>query len=104
MFASYDSRPRILRLHGTGRVCLPGDPDFTKVTALHPPHSSTRAVVVVDVQRISDSCGHGVPIMQLIGERDLLRLHADHKGPQGMRSYRQAHNSASIDGLAGLPD
>jgi hypothetical protein len=44
-----------------------------------------------------------VPVMDLVGERDLLRLHAEHKGPDGMVEYRATVNAASIDGLPGLP-
>jgi len=59
-------------------------------------------VVVVDVQRVSESCGWGVPVMDLVEERDLLRLTADKKGPEGMGSYRALKNATSIDGLPGL--
>lgn len=102
MFAAFDRRPRVVRLHGTGRVCLPGQASYDDVTARHPQHPSARAVIVVDVDRISDSCGHGVPVMDLVGERDLLRLHADKKGPGGMAAYRAEKNATSIDGLPGL--
>lgn len=102
MFASFDRRPRIVRLHGTGRVRSPGHPDFEVVAADHPTHPSTRAVVVVDVERISDSCGFGVPVMEMVDERDLLRLFADKKGPEGMSAYRAEKNSHSIDGLPGV--
>lgn len=102
MFASFDRRPRIVRLHGSGTVALPGDPAYDEVMARHPAHPSTRAVIVVDVTRVSDSCGHGVPVMKLAGERDLLRLTAEKKGPEGMASYRVLNNTTSIDGLPGL--
>ncbi|KQM82670.1 pyridoxamine 5'-phosphate oxidase family protein [Agromyces sp. Leaf222] len=102
MFNSFDSRPRIVRLHGTGSVALLGDPAFDEVVALHPEHQSTRAVIIVDVTRISDSCGWGVPVMEMTGERDLLRLQAEKKGVDGMAEYRVEKNSMSIDGLPGL--
>ena len=103
MFCSFDSRPRIVRLHGTGHVALPGEPEYDDVVARHPAHPSTRAVVVVDVTRVSDSCGYGVPVMEMVGERDLLRLGAEKKGPEGMAAYRATNNAESIDGLPGLP-
>lgn len=103
MFTSFDSRPRIVRLHGRGSVHLPGDATFDEVTALHPDHPSTRAVITVDVTRISDSCGWGVPLMELTGERDLLRLQAEKKGQDGMADYRATKNAVSIDGLPGMP-
>lgn len=102
MFAAFDRRPRIVRLHGTGTVARPGEPAYDEVVARHPEHPGTRAVVVVDVDRVSDSCGFGVPVMEVVGERDLLRLSAEKKGPQGLRDYRTAKNTTSIDGLPGL--
>jgi len=102
MFCSYDARPRIVRLHGHGTVALPGEAAYEQVVALHPPHPSTRAVVLVDVERVSDSCGYGVPVMEVVGERDLMRLTAQKKGPEGLAAYRAQHNAVSIDGLPGL--
>ena len=102
MFCSFDKRPRIVRLHGTGRVELPGSELFDRVAAQHPEHPSTRAVMVVDVERVSDSCGYGVPVMEVVAERDLMRLWADKRGPEGMADYRAEKNAVSIDGLPGL--
>jgi hypothetical protein len=103
MFASFDSRPRIVRLHGRGSISLPGEGAFNEVASLHPHHPSTRAVITVDVTRISDSCGWGVPVMEMIGERDLIRLRAENRGSAGMAEYRAQKNARSIDGLPGLP-
>jgi hypothetical protein len=102
MFASFDHRPRVVRLHGRGTVALPGEAVYQEVVALHTAHPSTRAVVVVEVERVSDSCGYGVPVMDLVEERDLLRLTAERRGPTGMESYRADHHAASIDALPGL--
>jgi hypothetical protein len=103
MFCSYDTRPKIVRLHGHGTVAMPGTSAYDEVVGLHPPHPSTRAVVVVDVERISDSCGFGVPVMDVVTERDLLRLGAERRGPEGLAAYRAEKNAVSIDGLPGLP-
>lgn len=102
MFASFDQRPRIVRLHGRGTVAFTGTEAFAEVASRHPAHPSARAVIVVDVERVSDSCGHGVPIMDLIQERDLLRLTAEKKGRERMDAYRAEMNATSIDGLPGL--
>jgi len=102
MFCSYEKRPRIVRLHGRGSVALPGEDAYEDVVARHPAHPSTRAVVVVDVERVSDSCGYGVPVMELVGERDLMRLSADKRGPEGLAAYRAERNAVSLDGLPGL--
>jgi len=103
MFCSFDDRPKVLRLHGHGAVALPGEPAYDELVALHPSHPGTRAVVTVDVERVSSSCGFGVPVMEVIGERDLLRLGAEKRAPDGMVRYRAEKNAVSIDGLPGLP-
>ena len=103
MFASFDRRPRIVRLHGQGQVHLPGAAAFDEVTARHPQHASTRAVITVDVERVSDSCGWGVPVMDVVAaERGLMRQFAEKKGAEGMDAYRAQKNLSSVDGLRGL--
>ncbi len=102
MFASFDRRPRIVRLHGRGTVALRGEAAFEDVTSRKPAHPSTRAVVVVDVERVSDSCGYGVPVMSMVEERNLMALWAEKKGPDGVEAYRADKNAVSIDGLPGL--
>lgn len=101
MFCSFDTRPRIVRLHGRGTVHPPGDPMYDDIVGRHPEHPGTRAVISVNIDRISDSCGYGVPEMEMLGERDLLRLTAEKKGPAGLATYRAEHN-VSVDGLPGL--
>jgi hypothetical protein len=103
MFCSFDRRPRIVRLHGHGTVALPGESAYDEVVARHPPHPSTRAVVVVDVDRVSDSCGFGVPVMDVVEERNLLRAAGEKRGPEGLAKYRAEKNAQSIDGLPGMP-
>lgn len=102
MFASFESRPRIVRLHGRGTVALAGEAAYDEVVSRLGDNPSTRAVIIVDVSRVSDSCGYGVPVMEPVGKRDLLRLTAVKKGPEGLAEYRALHNSSSIDGLPGL--
>ena len=103
MFCSFDARPRIVRLHGRGRVVLPGDAVFERVAAEHPDHVGARAVMVVDVARVADSCGWGVPQMDFVAERDIMRPWAEKKGPDGLETYRAQKNAKSLDGLPALP-
>ncbi|MEU1972340.1 pyridoxamine 5'-phosphate oxidase family protein [Microbacterium sp. NPDC019599] len=104
MFASFGQQPRILRLHGRGRVVLPGDPLFDDVVARHPSLLGPRAVIVVDIDRIADSCGWGVPRMELVddGERGIMGPWAEKKGPEGLSRYRADKNLTSLDGLPAL--
>ncbi len=78
----------MVRLHGLGSVAVPGESGFAEVADRVPTHPSTRAAITVDVERVSDSCGHGVPVMDLVGDRDLLRLTADKKGRAGLAAGR----------------
>jgi hypothetical protein len=103
MFCSFGPRPRVVRLHGAGRVALPGDADFDAVVDGRATHPGIRAVIVVDLRRISDSCGYGVPVMDLVGQRDTLPRWAAGKGADGLAAYRSEHNGSSLDGLPGLP-
>ena len=105
MFCAFDARPRIVRLHGRGRVVLPGDEVFERVEREHPGHVGARAVIVVDVERASDSCGWGVPQMEFVADRDIMRPWAEKKGPDGLERYRAQKNARSLDGLPALvPD
>ena len=103
MWCAFSGPPRIVRVHGTGRVVLPTDSGYDDLVARVPAQPSPRAVVVVEASRISDSCGYGVPVMDLVGERDQMHRWAQAKGPDGVLAYRSDRNSRSIDGLPGLP-
>jgi Pyridoxamine 5'-phosphate oxidase len=109
MFCSFEHETKILRLYGAGRVVLPGEPGWDEFAG-HFPHSagsgtgraSRRAIIVVDVHRIADSCGYAVPVMELVAERDVLTRWADGKSAEELAAYRAAKNAVSIDGLPAL--
>ena len=50
-------------------------------------------MIVVDVERVSDSCGYGVPMMEMVGERHLLPEHMERKGDDGVLAYRRLKNA-----------
>ena len=102
MFCAFQGAPKILRLHGQGRVVEPPSAEFDGLAALFPTYLSTRSIIVVEVARVSDSCGYGVPLMKFDGERSQLHDWARKKGPEGLAAYREEKNRRSIDGLAGL--
>lgn len=104
MFCAFDGPPRIVRLHGRGRVVLEIDEEFGSLTDRFGGAEHTRSFVVVDVDRVSDSCGYGVPLMSFEGHRDKLERWADKMGDDGLAKYRAAKNQVSIDGLPGVPD
>jgi Pyridoxamine 5'-phosphate oxidase len=100
MFCAFTGPPKILRLYGSGRVVPLTDPEFDALTAAFPGrHPGTRAVVVVDVERVADSCGYAVPELALVGERDILDRANGRKSDQDLRHYRATKNATSIDSL-----
>jgi hypothetical protein len=102
MFCAFEGRPRVLRLHGRGRAVEPGDAEWPTLAAGFPATPGVRSVVVLEVDRVADSCGYGVPRYEFAGDRPHLTEWADRKGVEGVRRYRAEKNRASIDGLPGL--
>lgn len=104
MFCAFTGPPNIVRLHGRGRVVSLYDPEFDDLLQHFSETRGARAVIVVDVQRISDSCGFGVPLFDYAGERDMLPEYVDRKGVDGRAAYRRKKNRHSIDGLPAFDD
>lgn len=102
MFCAFEGRPNILRLYGVGSVIEPGDPEFATLIVRFSPVAAVRAIVLLNVTRITDSCGFGVPLYSYQGQRDQLVDWSERKGPEAIRAYQHEKNAASIDGLAGL--
>lgn len=102
MFMAISGRPRIVRLHGRGTVVMPHDPEFAQLAARFAEQPGIRSVIVIDVERVSDSCGYAVPKLTLDEERRILGLDAIKRGPEGLTAFRAEYNTASIDGIPGL--
>jgi hypothetical protein len=102
MFCAFEGRPLIVRLYGHGRSVEPGDAKWDGLIARFPDYPGARSVVVMEVERIADSCGFAVPRYEYMGERSQLIDYAETKGPAAMEAYRAQKNKASIDGIAGL--
>jgi hypothetical protein len=102
MFCAFAGTPKILRLHGRGRVLLTGDPGHDALAARLPDKLGARAIVVVDVERIGTSCGYAVPRLDFVEERDVLDRWADKKATAGLVAYRREKNVLSLDGLPAL--
>jgi hypothetical protein len=105
MFCAFSGPPRIVRLHGHGHALFPGDEGFAAIAAGFPGAEGVgvRSVVVVDVTRVADSCGYGVPLMTFDEHRPTLDKWSARKGPEGIRDYWAEKNQTSIGGLDGLP-
>jgi hypothetical protein len=112
MFCAFEGPPRILRLHGRGEVVLPEDPSFAELLAAFDFGSpsieeANRSIVVVHVNRVSDSCGYGVPLMAFEGEREhhakSVAKRVRTMGAQGYHDFSRERNAESIDGLPSMP-
>jgi hypothetical protein len=99
MFCSFVREPLILRLYGTAREVQPDETDWTELAGLFPPLLGARQLYDVDVELVQTSCGYGVPLMELVGQRDLMDRWAEKKGEAGLAAYHARTNVVSIDGL-----
>jgi hypothetical protein len=93
MFCAFDGPPTIVRLHGRGEVLAGDDPG-----------DGVRGAIRVHVDRVSDSCGYGVPLMEYVGERPQREAWVAKIGADGMRAYVGEKNATSIDGLPAVPN
>jgi hypothetical protein len=113
MFCAFAGPPRILRLHGRGEAIFPDDERFGALQAqlslenLSIPEAQ-RALIRVDVTRIADSCGYGVPLMAFEGMRPHHAASSAKKvrvkGEDGYRAFQHERGAATIDGLPAFAD
>ena len=108
MLCAFEGPPRILRLHGRAEVIPASDERFGELMELcgfaEPSiPEARRAIVLVEVVRVADACGYGVPLMKQEGERPHADLWAAKKlrvgGSEALLDYQREKNSQSIDGL-----
>jgi hypothetical protein len=53
MFCEMSGAPRIVRLHGTGRVVLPGTPEWAEHAPRFEPHPGARTIILADIERVA---------------------------------------------------
>jgi hypothetical protein len=99
MFCSFTRSAKILRLYGTGHVVVPADPNWPQLIRQFGPHPGVRSIIVVELDRISDSCGYSIPTMTETTERDLLDRWATRDDVRARRLARSQVARVSIDGL-----
>ena len=102
LFCAFEGPPKILRLYGEGEVVVQGNRKFENLESIFPKRLGTRAFIHIQLNRITDSCGYGVPLYEFKGDRETMDKWAAAKGEQGIIDYRQLKNKESIDGLKGL--
>lgn len=102
MFCAFEGRPRIVRFHGRGEVIERGHPQFACLLEPFPLPPVCRAIIRVRVERVSDSCGWGVPFYDYRGERDDIARAVAGKTREQLVAQALRQNRHSIDGLPGL--
>ncbi|MFE7190144.1 pyridoxamine 5'-phosphate oxidase family protein [Kitasatospora sp. NPDC057541] len=108
MWCAFTGPPKILRVHGHGEAVFRDDPRFAALLARFDPAAdgpSLRAIVLVTAERVSDSCGYAVPLMDYQEDRD---LHAQYFGRQTDEEFsdycaRKPQVATSLDGLPAIP-
>ncbi|MEM9302952.1 MAG: pyridoxamine 5'-phosphate oxidase family protein [Pseudomonadota bacterium] len=103
MLCAFEGPPKIFRFHGRGTVFTPADDGFEALAA-HFDFSElgVRTIVRVDVKRIADSCGFGVPLFGYEGQRRTSIDYMRRKSADEIRDYFERNNAASIDGLPAM--
>jgi hypothetical protein len=107
MLCAFAGKPRILRIHGTATVLFAHEPAYASLLAragFEDPGvpETRRAIVRVDVTRVADACGYGVPLMTYEGRRPQMEAWGQKKvqaGPGALAAYVAEKNRVSIDGL-----
>lgn len=102
LFCAFEGKANILRLYGNGSAVCFDEPGFDEALALFPNHIRARSIITINITRIADSCGFGVPFYDFKGERDQLLRSVHHRTEADWKQYRYLRNPQSIDGLDGL--
>ncbi|MFB6889582.1 pyridoxamine 5'-phosphate oxidase family protein [Kitasatospora sp. NPDC056327] len=108
MWCAFDGPPKILRVHGQGEAVFRDDPRFAGLLARFDPAvdgPSLRAIVLVGAERVSDSCGYAVPLMDYREDRDLHAQYFGRKTEEEYNDYceRKPYIASSLDGLPAIP-
>ena len=102
MFCAFEGRPLIVRLYGRATAHQEGSPGFAELLPSFAERPAMRSIIEVEVTRIADSCGWGVPRMSFEADRDQHPKFAETIGPERVIEMKKQANSKSLDGLPGL--
>ncbi len=102
MFCAFEGSPIIVRLHGQGKIILPGELEYPALAGEFPNDIGTRAIIRMTVTRIANSFGMGVPVLKFEAARTDLDAWAEGKGVEKLAEYRRKKNEKSIDDLPAI--
>lgn len=105
MMCAFEGPPKIFRFHGRGEVVTPIDEGFDELASLFDLQGlGVRAILKINVDRISDSCGYGVPLYKFENQRQSSRNWVRKQGIDAIRDYQMANNLCSIDGVPAVTE
>ena len=101
MFCAFEGPPNLVRVYGQGEAIPVDDPRAEPLLVHLESLPGARTVICVDVDRVSTSCGYGVPQYRYETDREELLQWADRKGAD-LPEYWAKTNRVSVDGLPAL--
>jgi len=95
-------------VHGRGEPVFRDDPRWRDLIPHFPEHAEApglRSIVVVTAERISDSCGYSIPLLDYRAERTLHGDYFGRKTDEEFAAYceKKEHVGTSLDGLPAIP-
>lgn len=102
MWNAFDGPARIVRVYGDGDVHLPGSDRFEELVGLFDERRGIRSIITVNVERVQNSCGFGVPKMTFVDGRTGMDKWVGQRSDDEIAAYWREKNSTSIDGLPAL--
>ncbi|KIK01159.1 hypothetical protein K443DRAFT_678620 [Laccaria amethystina LaAM-08-1] len=73
MFCAFEGAPRITRLFGRGTVHEFGTPEYESIIPVDKRQPGSRSVIMLDVYKVSSSCGYAVPLYTFKAHRLKLK-------------------------------
>ena len=102
MFCSFDQSPKIVRLHGKAVVFERNSVEWDSLQDQFKVPLIGRAIIQLAINRVSDSCGWGVPMYEYMGDRELFGKYERQVDTEKLRQSQLENNMQSNDGLPGL--
>lgn len=102
MMCAFEGPPMIYRFYGKGTAIEPHAKNFAELLDRFPDQPACRNIILIDIEKIVDSCGYGVPFYDFKEERPSLTNYFENQTEENITRYRRERNSTSLDGLPGL--
>lgn len=102
MMCAFEGPPMIYRFYGQGTVIEPHADEFAELLSQFPEQPACRNIIRIDIEKIVDSCGYGVPFYDFKEQRPSLVNYFENQAEEDIIKYRRERNSTSLDGMPGL--